>query len=166
MLPHFSIHRRREQNWSARCERDGCKRMIGQTVRELGDDVRCRRRDQQQVRAVGELDVPGPPAFLLVKEAGCHRIFESVCNVSGEMNSVASRVMTTKTSWPCLTSKLASSADLYAAIDPVTPSTIDFVPGRMRTTFRPLALSRFLSESLPSAIISRSNAGSNNFLPP
>src|SRR5215510_12024703 len=65
------------------------------------------------------------------------------------MNSVASCVMTTKTSCPCLTSKLVSSADLYAAIDPVTPSTTDFVPGRMRTTFRTLALSRFLLQSFP-----------------
>src|SRR5207247_8851306 len=74
-------------------------------------------------------------------------LFESVCNVSGEMNSVASCVITTKTSWPCLTSRLASSADLYAAIDPVTPRTIDFLPGRMRTTFRALVLSRLPLES-------------------
>src|SRR5205814_4725726 len=68
-------------------------------------------------------------------------LLDSVCRVSGEINSVASCVMMMKTSCPCLTSRLASSADLYAAIDPVTPSTIDLVPGRMRTTFRTLVLS-------------------------
>src|SRR6266496_5411685 len=66
---------------------------------------------------------------------------ERVCRVSCEINSVASCVMTMKTSCPCLTSRLASSADLYAAIDPVTPSTTDLAPGRMRTTFRALVLS-------------------------
>src|SRR5436190_24262177 len=67
--------------------------------------------------------------------------FESVWRVSDEINSVASWVMTTNTSCPCLTSKLASSADLQAAIDPVSPSTTDLAPGRMRTTFRALVLS-------------------------
>jgi hypothetical protein len=32
---------------------------------------------------------------------------------------------------------------LYAAIDPVTPRTIDFFAEEMRTTFRALVLSRF-----------------------
>src|SRR6266478_5167453 len=84
---------------------------------------------------------PGRQLSFSSKKLVVTGFFESVCNVSGEINSVASRVMTTKTSWPCLTSKLASSADLYAAIDPVTPSTTDLVPGRMRTTFRALVLS-------------------------
>ena len=68
--------------------------------------------------------------------------------VSGEINSVASCVMTTNTSWPCLTSRLASSADLYAAIDPVTPRTIDFFPAAMRTTFRAVVLFRLALKSL------------------
>src|SRR5207249_996596 len=41
--------------------------------------------------------------------------FESVWRVSDEINSVASCVMTTNTSCPCLTSKLASSADFKSA---------------------------------------------------
>src|SRR4030095_6052481 len=87
---------------------------------------------------------PGRQLSFSSKKLVVTGFFESVCNVRGEINSVASRVITAKTSWPCLTSKLASSADLYAAIEPVTPSTTDFEPGRIRTTFRPLPLSRFL----------------------
>src|SRR5882672_7346941 len=78
---------------------------------------------------------PGRQLSFSSKKLVITGFLESVCKVSGEMNSVASCVITTKTSWPCLTKRLASSADLYAAIDPVTPSTTDFLPGGMSTTF-------------------------------
>src|SRR6184192_1793496 len=84
---------------------------------------------------------PGRQLSFSSKKLVVTGFFESVCKVSGEINSVASCVITTKTSWPCLTSRLASSADLYAAIDPVTPSTIVFLPAAIRTTFRVAVLS-------------------------
>src|ERR1035438_10344243 len=43
------------------------------------------------------------------------------------MNRSASAVSTTRTSQPCLVSRLVSSAALYAAIEPATPNTI-FLP--------------------------------------
>ena len=139
--------------------------MVGQTVGEFGDDVRCRRRDQQQVRAVGELDVPGPPAFLLVKEAGCHRIFRK--RLQCERRNKFSRIEChdDKNFVALFKQQTGELSRLVAAIDPVTPSTIDLGQANAEN-LRPLGLSRFLLESLPSAIISRSNAGSNNFLPP
>jgi len=75
MLPHFSVHGRREQNRRTRGERDGRKRVTGQTVRQLGDDVRGRGRNEEKVRAVGEIDVTGSPVFFLIVEARRHRIF-------------------------------------------------------------------------------------------
>src|ERR1700758_3330098 len=46
MLPHFSIHGWRDQNRRTRGQRDRCKRMTSQTVREFGDDVCGCWRDQ------------------------------------------------------------------------------------------------------------------------
>jgi hypothetical protein len=74
MRPHFSVHRRRDQNRRTGGERDGRERMTGQTVRELGDYVRSCRRDQQQVRAVCKLNVARSPAFFFVEEARHHWI--------------------------------------------------------------------------------------------
>ena len=69
MRPHFSVHRRRDQNRRAGGERDGRERMTRQTVRELGDYVRSCGRDQQQIRAVRKINVARSPAFLFVEEA-------------------------------------------------------------------------------------------------
>ena len=49
---------------------------------------------------------------------------ESVWKVSGPTNSVAALVITTVTSSPAATNSLTSSHALYAAIEPVTPSSI------------------------------------------
>src|SRR2546429_9326686 len=38
-------------------------------------NMRGGRCNDKQVRAIGELDVAGPPIFLFVKETGCHRVF-------------------------------------------------------------------------------------------
>ena len=46
---------------------------------------------------------------------------DRVLNGSGVMNRSASAVITTCTSQPCLVSRLARSAALWAAIEPVTP---------------------------------------------
>src|SRR5439155_12650012 len=46
-----------------------------QAVGELGNNVRCRRCDEKQGRAVSEFDVAGPPIFLLIEEARRHWIF-------------------------------------------------------------------------------------------
>ncbi len=48
----------------------------------------------------------------------------SVWSVSGAINSVALRVIMTRTLAPLVTSRRTSSAALYAAIPPLTPSTI------------------------------------------
>ena len=44
-------------------------------MRKLGNDVRCPRRDQEQVRAIRKIDVAGSPIFLFIVEARRHRIF-------------------------------------------------------------------------------------------
>src|SRR5205814_822249 len=75
MRPHSSVHRRRDQNRRAGGERDGRKRMTRQTVRDLGDYVRSSWRDEQQVRAVRQLNVPRSPAFFFVEEARYYWIF-------------------------------------------------------------------------------------------
>src|SRR5215211_6457216 len=75
MRPHFSVHRRRNQNGRTGGERDRRQRMTGQTTRELCEYVRSCRCDEQQVRTVGQLNVPGSPAFLFVEETRHHRIF-------------------------------------------------------------------------------------------
>ena len=49
-------------------QRDARQRVVRQSVRELGDDVRGRGRDEQQVGIVRQFDVRGLPAFLLVVE--------------------------------------------------------------------------------------------------
>jgi len=75
MLPHFSIHGRRDQNGRARGERDRRQRMTRQTVCKFGDDVRGGWRDQDQVCAIREINVARPPVFFLIVEGGRHRIF-------------------------------------------------------------------------------------------
>ena len=49
MLPHFSVHGRREQNRRARRERDRGQRMTGESVRQLRDDVRRRGSDEEKI---------------------------------------------------------------------------------------------------------------------
>src|SRR6476620_7203169 len=46
MHPHFSVHRRSDQNRRASGERNGRQRMTRQTVRDLGDYMRRSWRDQ------------------------------------------------------------------------------------------------------------------------
>src|SRR6266516_3144420 len=75
MRPHFSVHRRRDQNRRAGGERDGRERMTRQTMCELGDYVRSSWRDQHQVPAVRKLNVARSPAFFFVEETRHHRIF-------------------------------------------------------------------------------------------
>ena len=87
--------------------------MTGEAVRELGDDVRGRGRDQEQIRRDRRARYGRDASFAFRRRSSVVTgFFESVCKVSGVMNSVASFVITTKTSWPCFTSRLASSADL------------------------------------------------------
>ena len=91
MRPHFSIHSGREQDRRARGERDGRERMTGETVRELGDDLRGGWRDEKEVCAIGELDVTGAPIFLFVIEAGRDRIFGK--RLQGERRNKFGRVL-------------------------------------------------------------------------
>ena len=49
--------------------------MTGQTMSKFRNNMRGGRCNEKQVRAIGELDVAGPPIFLFVKETGCHRVF-------------------------------------------------------------------------------------------
>src|SRR3954471_24569230 len=97
---------------------------------------------------------PGRQLSFSSKKLVVTGFFDSVCNVSGEINSAASCVITTKTSWPCLTSRLASSPDLYAAIDPLTPSTTDFLRAGISTTFVGLVFSNLRLEVFSTAAIS------------
>ena len=68
MLPHFSVHGWREQNWRARGQCDGGERVTRQPVCEFRDRVRRRGRDEKKVRAIGKSDVARPPVFFLVEE--------------------------------------------------------------------------------------------------
>src|SRR6266487_1520162 len=49
--------------------------MTGQAVRELSDDVRRRRRNQEKVRAIRQFNVTWPPIFFFIEETRHHRIF-------------------------------------------------------------------------------------------
>ena len=40
--------------------------MTRQTVREFGDDIRGRGRDQEKIGAISQLDMTGTPVFLFV----------------------------------------------------------------------------------------------------
>ena len=42
--------------------------MSGESVRQLRNDVRRRRRDEKKVRAIGKSDVARPPVFFFVEE--------------------------------------------------------------------------------------------------
>ena len=58
----------------ARGEGDGGEGMIGETVRKFGDDIRGGRRDEEQVRAIRQLDMAGTPVFLFIVETRRYRI--------------------------------------------------------------------------------------------
>ena len=76
MQPHFPVHRRRDQDFGARIERQRhtAQGVIGDTKRQFGHRVRCGRRDEQQVRFVGQFDVRRLPALLFLEEIGDHRM--------------------------------------------------------------------------------------------
>ena len=75
MLPHLSVHGRCEQNRRARRERDRGERMTREPVREFGDDMRRRRRDEQKIGAICQFDVAGTPVLLFIIETCRDRIF-------------------------------------------------------------------------------------------
>jgi competence protein ComEC len=73
MLPHVAIHRRRNQQRRTRRQSDGGQRIIGKPMRECGEHVGGRRRDQQKVSLVSKLNVPWLPAVLLRQQVRDHR---------------------------------------------------------------------------------------------
>ena len=66
---------------------------------------------------------PMPPSGTAANRSTATSCPDSACMVSGVMNWHAALVMTTRTCAPALTSSRHSSAALYAAMPPVTPST-------------------------------------------
>src|SRR5205814_645277 len=74
MRPHFSVHRRRDQNRRAGGERNRGQWMVCQPVGELSEDVGGGRRDQKEIRTISQFDMSGPPAFFFVEEARHHRV--------------------------------------------------------------------------------------------
>ena len=66
MNPHFSVHRWRHQNFCLRVQsqRNASQRVVRQTAGKFSQAVGRRRRNQQQVRFVGQADVRRFPAFL------------------------------------------------------------------------------------------------------
>src|SRR5437899_8044616 len=75
MRTHLSVHRRRDENRRQGGERNRRERMVRQAVRELGDGVRRRRRNQKKIGAISQFDVSGSPIFFFVKKTRHHWIF-------------------------------------------------------------------------------------------
>ncbi len=57
VLEHVGVHRRREQDRLAQRQDERRQEVVGDPVRELGDDVGGRGRDQEQIDFRGERDV-------------------------------------------------------------------------------------------------------------
>ena len=74
VLPHLPVHGRRNQERSRRSQRNLRQRMAGQSMRQLGQDIRGRRRDEQQVGAIREFDVERLPASAVSERADDHRV--------------------------------------------------------------------------------------------
>ena len=89
---------------------------------ELSDTVRAGWSDQQEVRSVSQIDMPGLPALASFQMSEATGLRESVCKVSGWMKLQAPAVIIGNTSAPASLKRLVMSAALNAAIDPVTPS--------------------------------------------
>jgi hypothetical protein len=58
MTPHVDVHRRREQDGRLGREHDRADGVVGAAIREPRDQRGGRGRDDHEVRAIGELDVP------------------------------------------------------------------------------------------------------------
>ena len=145
MQPHLSIHGGRDQNGRARGERDRGERVMRQTVRELGDNVRRRRCDEEEIRSIGQLDVTGPPIFLFIKKTGHDRIFRE--RLQSERGNELGRVLR------------HHDENLMALFDEQTGELGRFVSGdraadteqdcfRARTQAHDLARTRFLNAEL------------------
>jgi len=172
MLPHFFRSMgRRQQNWRTRLR-----------VRWLRADDRaspCASSAMMFCCPPAQSEVglrdrpaqcgPGPPNFpFRRRKLVVTGFFESVLQKRVEkINSVASPRHDDK-NFVALFDQQTGKLGRFGRqqIDPVTPSTTVF---RARSNAYNLPLARFVAfsllESLPSAIISRSNAGSNSFLP-
>jgi hypothetical protein len=57
VVPHARVHRRGEHEWAARFEQGGGDQVVGESERELRDDVRGGRRDDRRGGFVRETDV-------------------------------------------------------------------------------------------------------------
>ena len=124
MRIHVHVHRGREGNRALRGEQDRRHDVVGDTDRGLGDYVGAGGRDHDRVGGVGEPDMADLGFLVRLKVSVATGLALSVCSVSGVMNSAALRDIITRTRACCAVSNRTSSAALYAAIPPHTPTTI------------------------------------------
>ena len=73
-MPHLAVHRRSDDEWGPRGERDGGQSIVRNSTGELGDEVRRGGRDEQQIGVVRERDVAGMPGFFFIENSSRHRI--------------------------------------------------------------------------------------------
>ena len=76
MQPHLAVHRRRDENprFRVQGQRDASQGVIRQTMRQLGQHIGRCRRNQQQVRLVGELDMRRLPFVIPIEQVRQDRI--------------------------------------------------------------------------------------------
>ena len=131
MVPHIHVHRRRHQHRRRRSQIHRSQEVVGNAMRKLGQNVRRRRSHHQRLRPLRLANVLNPVLFVR-RFAGppaisSQRLVITLCpvseaNVSGCTNLQAAAVITTWTSRACRCSARTSSAALYAAIPPDTPT--------------------------------------------
>ena len=78
VLPHLSVHGRGHEDGSKCGKMDGREGVSAETVRKLRHTIGRRGGDKNEIALVGELDVAGTPAFLLVVKAGSDRILKAM----------------------------------------------------------------------------------------
>ena len=74
VLPHVHVHRRRDQHGRAGREHDGREQVVGDTGRELRDEVRGSGRDQQRIGGVGQANVADLGFFGEIEGAARNRM--------------------------------------------------------------------------------------------
>ena len=124
VIPHCVVHRRRDHERAARGERRGGEQVVGEAAGQLGDRVRRGRRDQEDVGARDELEVPDRlvPGERVAGERAAQRVALELARQHGRAGerferrgtdeALARRGLDDADAWPTFVARRTSSSAL------------------------------------------------------
>jgi hypothetical protein len=102
VFPHLAVHRRCDQQGAVARQRQRAQQVVGEAIRQLGQEIGRRRGDQQHIGFPRQIDVRHVVGHTRIPLVAEHRLPESAWKVTGVTKCVAASVITTCTEAPSL----------------------------------------------------------------